>query len=321
MDIQNSAISNYLDYTGRSDFRAGGSRQIPIDTPAGTFNVWIKRVGNNPDLKVLLLHGGPGMTHEYLEAFDSCFPAAGVEYYYYDQLGSGRSDCPADESLWDLDRFVGEVEQVRIALGLDRSNFVLYGQSWGGMLATEYALRYQSNLRALIISNMMFSVPAYNAYAEQMLMPAMDQDKLAEIKQLEAADDVDNPRYMELLMEQHYVHHVLRLPPDSWPDPVQRGLNHVNPVIYRKMQGPSELGMSSGATLGAWDRSDDLGDIDVPTLVIGAEYDTMDPRHLRTMTQRFGHGQYLHCPAGSHLAMYDDQDTYFPGIVGFLDNI
>ena len=106
---------------------------IPIVTPSGPRRVWTKRIGNNPGLKVLLLHGGPGATHEYLEAFDSFLPAAGVEYYYYDQLGSGRSDHPDDESLWDLDRFVDEVEQVRIALGLDRNNFVLYGQSWGGI--------------------------------------------------------------------------------------------------------------------------------------------------------------------------------------------
>ena len=85
-----------------------------------------------------------GATHEYLEAFDSYLPAAGVEFYYYDQLGSGNSDQPDDPSLWELDRFVDEVEQVRRALGLDRDNFVLYGHSWGGILAIEYALRTRS---------------------------------------------------------------------------------------------------------------------------------------------------------------------------------
>ncbi|HEU5265294.1 MAG TPA: alpha/beta fold hydrolase, partial [Jatrophihabitans sp.] len=134
------AITDYLDYRGRADYRSGGARLIEIGTPAGPYRVWTKRVGNNADLKVLLLHGGPGSTHEYLEAFDSCLPAAGVEYYFYDQLGSGHSDVPDDESLWSLERFVDEVEQVRIALGLGRRNFVLYGHSWGGILAIEYAL-------------------------------------------------------------------------------------------------------------------------------------------------------------------------------------
>jgi len=145
-------MSSYLDYSGRDDVLSGGSRMIPVRTPIGTHRVWVKRVGNNPGLKVLLLHGGPGSTHEYLEACDSYLPAAGVEYYYYDQLGSGFSDQPADPSLWELDRFVDEVDQVRIALGLGRDNFVLYGQSWGGLLAIEYALHHQQHLRGLVIS-------------------------------------------------------------------------------------------------------------------------------------------------------------------------
>ena len=141
-------MSGYLDNSGREDVLSGGSRMIGIDTPKGPYRVWVKRTGNNPRLRVLLLHGGPGATHEYLEACDSYLPGAGIEYYYYDQLGSGYSDQPDEPSLWDLDRFVDEVEQVRQALGLDRANFVLYGQSWGGLLAIEYALHHQEHLRA-----------------------------------------------------------------------------------------------------------------------------------------------------------------------------
>src|SRR6266702_3753976 len=184
-------MSSYLDYSKRDDAASGGARMIPVSTPKGTYRVWTKRVGNDPDLKLLLLHGGPGATHEYLEACDSYLPAAGVEYYYYDQLGSGFSDQPDEPSLWELDRFVDEVEQVRRALGLDRENFVLYGQSWGGILAMEYALAHQEHLRGLVISNMMASAPDYTAYAEQVLMPEMDQDALAEIKALEAVGDTD----------------------------------------------------------------------------------------------------------------------------------
>ena len=218
-----------------------------MTTPEGQYRVWMKRVGNNPGLKVLLLHGGPGETHEYLEACDSYLPAAGIEYYYYDQLGSGYSDQPDEPALWELGRFVDEVEQVRRALGLDRDNFELYGQSWGGILAIEYALQYQQHLRGLVISNMMASVPAYNAYAEQVLMPPMDQAVLAEIKAFEATGETENPRYMELLTEHYYIHHVLRMPAADWPDPVQRGFAHINLAIYVPMQGPSELGISAEA--------------------------------------------------------------------------
>ena len=311
----------YLDYSGLADRLSGGACRLPVSTPAGHFSVWTKRTGNNPDLKVLLLHGGPGSTHEYLEACDSYLPAAGIEYYYYDQLGSGFSDQPDDPALWELDRFVDEVEQVRRALGLHRGNFVLYGQSWGGLLALEYALGHQEELRGLVISNMMASAPAYTAYAEEVLMPAMDQAALAEIKALEATGDIENPRYMELLLPHYYEHHTLRMPADSWPDPVQRGFAHINPKIYVPMQGPSELGMSDEAKLARWDRVADLPGLEVPTLVIGARYDTMDPAHMEMMAKRLPNGRYLYCPNGSHLAMYDDQETYFTGLVDFLGSL
>src|SRR5690349_9773439 len=106
-------MGDYLDSADRRDRIAGGVRLIPVSTPAGDFRVWTRRFGNNPDLKVLLLHGGPGATHEYLESCDSYLPAAGVEYYFYDQLGSFFSDQPDEPSLWEIDRFVDEVEQVR----------------------------------------------------------------------------------------------------------------------------------------------------------------------------------------------------------------
>ncbi|MHB1088990.1 MAG: proline iminopeptidase-family hydrolase, partial [Acidimicrobiales bacterium] len=313
-----STPARYFDNTGRDDVLSGGVKMIPIVTSAGTFKVWTKRVGNNPTLKVLLLHGGPGGTHECFEAFDSFFPGAGIEYYYYDQLGSWRSDHPDDPSLWELDRFVEEVEQVRLALGLTSDNFVLLGHSWGGILAIEYALKYQRNLKGLVISNMMSSVPAYNAYARDVLMPEMDQSALAEIKAFEASGDIENPRYMELLIAQHYVHHVLRMDLEHWPEPVQRLFTHMNQTIYVMMQGPSELGISGDAKLSTWDRTESLRDIAVPTLVIGAQYDTMDPKFMAMMATKFPRGASLTCPSGSHLAMYDDQEVYFAGLIEFL---
>ena len=303
----------------RWDVISGGSRMVPISTPCGDFQVWTKRVGTNPDLKVLLLHGGPGASAELYECFDTWFPRAGIEFYYYDQLGSFRSDQPDDPSLWDLGRFVDEVEQVRRALGLGRDNFVLLGQSWGGILALEYAVRHREHLKGLVISNMMSSAPLYNAYAEDVLMPAMDPAVLAQIKQLEADGATDDPRFEQLLTEHHYVHHVCRLPLQLWPDPVRRGLAHINMSVYVPMQGPSELGLSG--TLQDWDRSGDLPTIDVPTLVIGATHDTMDPAHMRWMSKQLPQGTYLHCPDGSHLAQFDDPGHYFPGLIDFLASL
>jgi len=292
---------------------------IPVTTPKGSFRVWTRRVGNNPRIKVLLLHGGPAATHEYFEAFDSYFPRAGYEYYYYDQLGSAYSDQPNEPSLWEIPRFVDEVEQVRRALGLAKDNFYLLGHSWGGILAIEYALSHQGNLKGLIVSNMMASIPAYNEYAQKVLMPQMDQKVLAEVKALEVKKQYDNPRYMELLVPHFYAEHLLRMPPDQWPDPVNRAFAHLNRAIYVPMQGPSEMGASG--KLENWDRSGDLKNIAIPTLVVGARHDTMDPSYMEMMSKQVQKGRYLYCPNGSHMAMYDDQQTYFDGLTKFVADV
>ncbi len=309
-------FEQYFTRSGKRGVLGGGESVVEVSTPRGDFHVWTKRTGNNPDVALLLLHGGPGATHEYFIAADSYLPAAGVEYYYYDQLGSGNSDAPDDPSLWSIERFVDEVEQVRIALGLGPENLFVLGHSWGGVLAIEYALRHQDQLKGLIISNMMSDGAAYNRYAEEVLMPQMDQGALAEIKAMEARGDTDDPRYEALLLEHHYVHHVLRLPYEQWPAPVQRALAKINKDIYVPMQGPSEHGLSG--VLLEWDRTPDLHEIQVPTLVIGAQYDTMDPQFMRHMASLLPSGEYLHCPEGSHMAMYDDQETYFEGLISFL---
>ena len=311
--------SDYFDNTGRDDVVSGGVKMIPIKTPVGEFKVWTKRVGNNPRIKMLTLHGGPGFNHELLEIFDSYLPGAGIEYYYYDQLGSFFSDQPDDPALWQIDRFVEEVEQVRIALGLNKDNFYLWGQSWGGMLAMEYALKYQDNLKAVMISNMMASIPAYNDFAEKVLFPSLDQDVLAELKQFEANEEYDDPRYMELLMEHHYQYHILRIPPDQWPEPMMRAFTRVNPNVYIPMQGPSELGASG--VIADWDITGLIKNITVPTLVIGAQHDTMDPKHMKWMASEIPNARYLHCPNSGHMAQYDDPETYFTGLLKFIRDV
>jgi proline iminopeptidase len=312
-------LAQYHARTGHADAWQGGVRMIPIHTPAGDFRVWTKRVGNNPRIKVLLLHGGPGATHEAFEAFDSFLPADGVEYYYYDQLGSYYSDQPDDPKLLTIDRYVDEVEQVRTALGLDKDNFYLLGHSWGGILAIEYALKHQDHLKGLVISNMVSSIPAYNKYASDVLMPELDPAALAELKKLDAAKDYANPRFEELLIP-HYEHHVLRRPIAEWPEPVVRSfMKHLNKKVYVPMQGPSELGASG--ILADWDRTADLPKITVPTLVIGARYDTMDPKYMEMMSKRLPKGDYLYLPNGSHCSFYDDQDAYFAGLLAFLHRV
>ncbi|GAA4300076.1 proline iminopeptidase-family hydrolase [Nibribacter koreensis] len=302
-----------------SGVQDGGVQMIPIKTPKGEFKVWTKRFGNNPKMKVLLLNGGPGATHEYFEAFENFFPAEGIEFIYYDQLGCGNSEDPKDPAMWDLPRFVEEVEQVRAALYLTKDNFYLLGHSWGGILALEYALKYQDNLKGMIISNMMASAPDYGKYADEVLAKQMDPKVLAEVRAIEARKDFTNPRYMDLLYPNFYTKHILRMPLDQWPEPVNRSFSKMNQSLYVTMQGPSEFGISG--KLETWDRTADLPKVTVPTLTVGAQFDTMDPEHMKMMAGKVQNGTYLYCPNGSHMSLYDDQETYFAGLIKFVKGV
>jgi len=161
---------------------------------------------------------------------------------------------------------------------------------------------------------MMSSCPEYDAYAENVLADQMDPAVLEEIKTLEAKGEFQNPRYMELLVPNFYMKHICRLP--EWPDPVNRTFARLNQNIYVTMQGPSEFGISG--RLENWDRKADLKNISVPTLVIGAEHDTMDPEHMKWMAEQVQNGSYLYCPNGSHMCMYDDQQIYLEGLIKFI---
>lgn len=310
-----SSLSEYFKDT-TAGIKSGGIQMVSIDSPKGKFNVWTKKIGNNPRIKLLVLNGGPGGTHEYFECMESFLPAEGIELIYYDQLGCGNSDNPNDTTFWQLPRFVEELEQVRQALKLDSTNFYLLGHSWGGILAMEYSLKYQKHIKGLIISNMMSSCPDYGKYADSVLAPQFDPKVLARIREIEAKKDFTNPEYMQLLMPNYYAKHICRMPIDQWPEPVNRTFAKMNNSLYVTMQGPSEFGI--GGNLVNWDRKAQLKSLTVPTLVIGAKHDTMDPTHMQWMSTQVQNGSYLFCPNGSHMAMWDDQQIYMAGLIKFM---
>jgi proline iminopeptidase len=308
-------VNSPADYfaTQDSGVQTGNIRMVEIKTPRGKFHVWTKRFGNNPRIKVLLLHGGPGGTHEYFECFENFLPKEGIEFIYYDQLDSYYSDQPGDSSLWTTAHFVEEVEQVRQALGLNKDNFYLLGHSWGGILAMEYALKYQGNLKGLIISNMMASMPEYEKY-NGVLRSKMRKSLVDSLKGYEDRGLYTDSVYQALVIKEYYHEHLCRLA--EWPDPVNRSFKHLSAGIYVTMQGPSEF--KTGGRLITWDRSGDLARITIPVLTIGGEFDTMDPRYMEWMSKQVKNGQYVYCPEGSHMDMWDDQAHYFPGVINFL---
>lgn len=307
--------NNYL-LPKENGLQTGGIKIIEINTSKGKFKIWTKTIGNNPTKRLLLLNGGPGATHEYFECFESFLPQENIEFIYYDQLGCGNSDNPNDTAMWDLPRYVEEVEQLRIALNLDKTNFYLLGHSWGGILAMQYALKYQQNLKGLIISNMMASAIEYDKYADQVLAKQLDPKVLDSIRTMEANADYQNPKYMDILYRHFYTQHILRMDLDKWPEPVNRSFSKINQSLYVTMQGPSEFGLSG--KLEKWDVFNELSNIEIPTLVIGAKHDTMDPQYMESMSKKIKKSSFLLCPNGSHMCMWDDQKIYFDGLLDWF---
>jgi proline iminopeptidase len=290
-----------------TDVKTGGSRMIEID---GGYHVWAKKVGDGA-VKVLLLHGGPGADHTGFECFEDFLPANGIEFYYYDQLDSTNSDKPGDPKLWTVERFRDEVEAVRRGLGLDR--FYLLGQSWGGMLAIEYALAYPQHLEGLIISNMTASIRSYEKYVKE-LRAALPADVIKILDKYEKSGLYDAPEYQKVVLEQIYSRHLCRLNP--LPEPLLRTIRNLNQKIYNYMQGPNEFVVTG--TIKSWDRWADLPRIATRTLVMGAKYDEMSPEDLRKMADLMPNARAWISERGSHCTLYDDQLAYFTELLTFL---
>lgn len=293
-----------------SDIKTGGIRMIPI---AGGYKVWTKRFGAG-SIPLLTLHGGPGCTHEYFACFEDFLPQHDIQIIYYDQLGSTYSDQPDDLSLWTVERFCEEVEQVRRALGLEQ--FYLYGHSWGGMLGIEYALKYQAHIKGLIVSNMTASIPSYVAYTNE-LRQELPADVLRVLEKYETNEAYTAPEYEEALFTHLYTKHICRV--DPWPEPLTRMFDHLSKPVYETMQGPSEFVVTG--TFKDWDRWADLHQIHCPTLLSVGRFDTMRVADIERMGSLVPHSRVSICEQGSHCAMYDDQDTYFRDMVQFIQDV
>lgn len=289
-----------------TEVQTGGVKMIPV--MGGKYKVWTKKIGNGA-IKVLLLHGGPGLTHEYFECMESYLPACGIEFYYYDQLGSHYSDHPTDTALWSIDRFTDEVEEVRKGLRLD--SFYLLGHSWGGMLTMEYALKYPLHLKGVIISNMTASIPDYVAYINK-LRDKLPPDEVAAMKKFEANDQSDKADYQRLVKKLYNLY-ICRLP--EWPEPLSRSFSHINAQVYNTMQGNNEFVVTG--KFRNWNVWDKVGSIRCPALVIGADYDEMDPKEMERLAGLLKKAKLLMCH-GSHMCMWDDQQRYMEGLINWL---
>jgi proline iminopeptidase len=274
--------------------------------------IYYKRVGDGPK-KLLTLHGGPGMSHDYL------LPLAklsdhGVTVLFYDQFGCGRSDEPDDPSKFTVEYAVEEVEAVRRAAFGDEKVY-LYGSSYGGMLALAYALKYQDNLRALIVSGGLSSVPL-TVKEMNRLKSELPPDVRATLEKYERLGEYDNPEYLKAV-DVFYHRHLLRL--DKWPEEVLRTLEYgAKRNVYRIMNGPNEFTITG--TIRDFDITDKLHVIRVPTLITVGEFDEVTPNVARVIHEGIKSSVLKVFEGASHLTMWEKPEEYLDTLREFIDS-
>ena len=282
-----------------------------IDVPGG--RVWYARLGAGDALPILLLHGGPGAGHDYLEPLAEAL-AADRPVVIYDQLGCGRSPAPHDPSLWTLDRAVAELDAVRAQLGLERTH--LLGQSWGGWLAIEYLARGTTGIESVVLASTSASIHEFVAAAD-LLIDAMPEPHRTALQQHGARGDYAHPAYEAGAME-FYRRHVCRL--DPWPDAMQRTVDNMDGnQVYLTMNGPNEFAVIG--TLRDWDRTADLGRITIPTLVTVGRYDEIAPSCAETVARGIAGSQLVVFEHSAHCAHLEEVARYTEVVNAFLGRV
>jgi proline iminopeptidase len=273
----------------------------------GPGRVWYESVGEGPTL--LLLHGGPGSSSDYLTPLMT-FADEGFRVVRYDQLGSDKSDKPDDLSLWQVPRFVEEVETVRRTLDLGPIH--LLGQSWGSFLALEYVLHHQDQLRSLVLYSGAAStaecVNGMNALRGQL--PIETQTVL---RTFEQTGETDHPDYLAAMLSV-YQRHLCRL--DPWPDILPESMDKIGLPVYTTMWGPNEF--VCNGNLQPWDRTDRLNEITVPTLIVCGRFDEVVPSCSETMHRGIAGSELEILEQSSHLSHLEEPDLFFPVLRQFL---
>ena len=270
--------------------------------PFRGYGTWYQVVGELPatsgKLPLLILHGGPGVPHDYLEDL-SGLANEGRAVVFYDQIGCGKSDHPEDPALWVIDTFVEEAAAVRDALGLDQVH--LFGHSWGGWLALEYALGRPSGLASLVLASTCSSLPAFAAETRRLKesLPAEVQEV---IDRHETQGTTDDPAYQEATMA-YYSQWVCRL--DPWPDHVMRSFMNLNEEIYGTMQGPE---WNVTGNLKDWDVTARLGELELPALVTSGRYDEMTPAVVQPLVEGIRGAEHVVFEDSAHFTKAEEPD-------------
>lgn len=284
--------------------------------PFRGYETWYRIVGDGEEpgkLPLLCLHGGPGAPHDYLESLERV-AETGRRAVFYDQVGCGNSSR-TDESMWNVATFVDELRAVRDALGLDRTH--LFGSSWGGMLAMEYALTRPAGIAGLILSSSPASIPLWEQETGR-LRRELPEDVRRVLDEHEAAGTADSPEYEAAMME-FYKRHVIRV--DPMPSGVARTFAALgeNPDVYMHMQGPNEFVIVG--TLKEWDIRDRLGEIDVPTLFTSGRHDECTPMQAEIVHRGIPGSEWVVFEDSSHMQFAEEPDRYLRVLDDFLTRV
>lgn len=284
-------------------------REGHVSAPGG--RVWYRVVGDGDGVPLLVVHGGPGLGHDYLTPLAAL--AANQPVVFFDQLGCGKSERPADASLWRMERFAQELAAVREALGLDRAH--LFGHSWGGWLAIEYMLGKPSGIVSLVLASTCASVPQFAGETARLraTLPHATRDTL---NRCETAGDTRSSEYQEA-MSAFYTRFVCRL--DPWPEPLLRALQNFmdNPVPFATMIGPNVLTIDGN--LRDWDRTNRLGEIGVPTLISCGRHDEMGPACAETLHRGIGNSELRIFEHSAHVPHLEEPERFLQRLQSFLD--
>lgn len=278
-------------------------------TLANGHAVWTRTVGGGSGLPLLLLHGGPGAGHDYLEPLEALASERAV--IFYDQLGCGHSDRPGARALWTIERFADEVAEVRAALGLGRCHVL--GQSWGGWLGIEYLLRRPEGLASVVLASTSASIPQFTAECRR-LMGRLPPEMRDAIERHGARGELDHPAY-RAAADAFYSRHVCRLP--NWPDCMMRTVANLdgNPV-YETINGPNEFTVIGN--LRYWDRREALGGIEVPVLVTCGRHDELGPACAATLHEDIPGARIAIFEKSAHVAHIEEPDLYREVVSAFL---
>jgi L-proline amide hydrolase len=278
---------------------------------------WYRIVGDGEQpgkLPLVCLHGGPGALHDYLEPLAE-LAATGRRVVFYDQIGCGRSWVEKPADFWTVDLFVREVQVVRDALALDRVH--LFGSSWGGMLAMEYALTRPAGVASLVLSSSPASIPVWEQETGR-LRRDLPEDTRRMLDEHEAAGTLDSPEYQAAAME-FYKRHVCRV--DPFPAFVQRSFAGLaeHPDVYMTMQGPNEFVITG--TLRTWDITDRLGELDIPTLITAGAHDEFTPVQAQRLRKGIRGSELVTFEDASHMQFVEEPERYRELVAAFLDRV